>query len=70
MCVDYNWSRGDGAAQCEEPDYLCGKMETSLQSLDVTWVGVCKAFSKRELLFLGREKNEPRLKTGSRSEQE
>ena len=36
MCVDYNLSRGDGAAQCEEPDYLCGKMETSLQSLNVT----------------------------------
>ena len=70
MCVNYNWSRGDWAAQCEEPDYLCGKVETSPQLLDVTWVGICKAFSKHELLFLGREKNELRLKTGSRSEQE
>lgn len=36
MCVNYNWSRGDWAAQHEEPDYLCGKVETSPQLLDVT----------------------------------
>ena len=36
MCVNYNWSRGDWAAQREEPDYLCGKVETSPQLLDVT----------------------------------
>lgn len=51
-------------------DHLSGKVGTSPPLLGAMGVGICKAFGEHELLFLGREKNEPRLKTVSESEQE